>query len=121
MARSPRCAQATRRSRCSGELLPLLRARTLEVVDLPDGESPALEPVRDEPWWAFNYYLGDLKSRVVLNIDLPTTGLDLIHLAAHEVYPGHHTESSVKEQLLVREQGARRGDDRARSRRRRRC
>jgi hypothetical protein len=61
--------------------------------------------VRDEPWWAFNYYLGDLKSRVVLNIDLPTTGLDLIHLAAHEVYPGHHTESSVKEQLLAREQG----------------
>jgi len=88
-----------------GELLPLMRARTLEVVDLPEGEHPALEPVRDEPWWAFNYYLGDLKSRVVLNIDLPTTGLDLIHLAAHEVYPGHHTESSVKEQLLARDQG----------------
>jgi hypothetical protein len=88
-----------------GELLPLLRARTLGVVDLPEGESPVLEPVHDEPWWAFNYYLGDLKSRVVLNIDLPTTGLDLIHLAAHEVYPGHHTESSVKEQLLAREQG----------------
>jgi hypothetical protein len=88
-----------------GELLPLMRARTLEVVDLPEGESPILEPVHDEPWWAFNYYLGNLKSRVVLNIDLPTTGLDLIHLAAHEVYPGHHTESSVKEQLLVREQG----------------
>jgi hypothetical protein len=88
-----------------GELLPLLRARTLEVVDLPDGESPRVEPVRDEPWWAFNYYLGDLKSRVVLNIDLPTAGLDLIHLAAHEVYPGHHTESSVKEQVLVRDQG----------------
>ena len=87
------------------ELLPLMRARTLDVVDLPEGESPALEPVSDEPWWAFNYYLGDLASRVVLNIDLPTTGLDLIHLAAHEVYPGHHTESSVKEQLLAREQG----------------
>ena len=87
------------------ELLPLLRARTLEVVDLPEGESPHVEPVHDEPWWAFNYYLGDLKSRVVLNVDLPTTGLDLIHLAAHEVYPGHHTESSVKEQLLVRGQG----------------
>ena len=87
------------------ELLPLMRARTLQVVELPDGERPVVEPVRDEPWWAFNYYLGDLKSRVVLNIDLPTTGLDLIHLAAHEVYPGHHTESSVKEQLLVREQG----------------
>ena len=61
--------------------------------------------MRDEPWWAFNYYLGGLESRVVLNIDLPTTGLDLIHLAAHEVYPGHHTESSVKEQLLARGEG----------------
>jgi hypothetical protein len=87
------------------ELLPLMRARTLDVVDLPEGESPVVEPVRDEPWWAFNYYLGELKSRVVLNIDLPTTGLDLIHLAAHEVYPGHHTESSVKEQLLSRDKG----------------
>ncbi|MGN6799842.1 MAG: hypothetical protein ACTHKS_16995 [Gaiellaceae bacterium] len=87
------------------ELLPLMRARTLQVVDLPEGESLVVEPVRDEPWWAFNYYLGELKSRVVLNVDQPTTGLDLIHLAAHEVYPGHHTESSLKEQLLVRGQG----------------
>ena len=50
--------------------------------------SVTLEPVSDEPWWAFNYYLGDLRSRVVLNVDVPTTGYDLIHLAAHEVYPG---------------------------------
>ena len=41
-----------------------------------------------------------------MNIDVPTTGLDLIHLAAHEVYPGHHTEHAVKEQLLARDQGA---------------
>jgi len=87
------------------DLLPLMRARTLEVVDLPEGERVLLEPVTDEPWWAFNYYLGDLASRVVLNIDLPTTGLDLIHLACHEVYPGHHTEGAVKEQQLVRNQG----------------
>jgi hypothetical protein len=86
------------------DLLPLLRARTLEVVDLPEGERAVLEPVTDEPWWAFNYYLGDLVSRVVLNTDVPTTGLDLIHLAAHEVYPGHHTESSLKEHLLAGEQ-----------------
>jgi hypothetical protein len=88
-----------------GELMPFMRARTLEVVDLPVGERAVVEPVSDEPWWAFNYYLGDLASRVVLNTDLPTSGLDLIHLTAHEVYPGHHTESAVKEQLLAREQG----------------
>jgi hypothetical protein len=89
-----------------GDLLPLLRARTAAVVDLPVGEQPVLEPVTDEPWWAFNYYLGDLRSRVVLNVDVPTTGAELIHLAAHEVYPGHHTEHAVKEQLLIRDRGA---------------
>jgi hypothetical protein len=87
------------------DLLPLLRARTRELVALPDGERAALEPVTDEPWWAFNYYLGDLSSRIALNTDLPTTGLDLIHLACHEVYPGHHTEGVLKEQLLARDRG----------------
>jgi hypothetical protein len=88
------------------ELLPLLRARTEAVLlDLPAGEQVSLEAVEDEPWWAFNYYLGGLHSRVVLNIDVPTTGMDLIHLGGHEVYPGHHVEHSVKEQVLIRDQG----------------
>ncbi|MGH3002619.1 MAG: hypothetical protein ACRDM1_08185 [Gaiellaceae bacterium] len=92
--------------RALGDLLPVLRERTLEIVELPEGEQVELEPVDGEPWWAFNYYLGDLHSRVVLNVDVPTTGHDLIHLAAHEVYPGHHTEHAVKEQLLMRARGA---------------
>ena len=87
------------------ELLPVLRARTEALLDLPRGEQVKLEPVADEPWWAFNYYQGDLCSRVVLNTDLPTSGLDLLKLGGHEVYPGHHTEHAVKEQLLIREQG----------------
>jgi hypothetical protein len=88
------------------DLLSLMRARTESVLlDLPAGESVNLEPVTDEPWWAFNYYLGDLRSRVVLNVDVPTTGHDLIHLAGHEVFPGHHTEHAVKEQVLIRDQG----------------
>ena len=80
--------------------------RLKSVVDLPEGERSTLEPVSDEPWWAFNYYLGDLHSRVVLNTDVPTTGLDLIHLVTHEVYPGHHTEHALKEQHLVGGRGA---------------
>ena len=88
------------------DLLPLLRARTEAVlVDLPAGDGVTLEAVKDEPWWAFNYYLGNLQSRVVLNVDVPTTGPELIHLAGHEVFPGHHTEHAVKEQLLIRDQG----------------
>ena len=88
------------------DLLPLLRERTETIVPLPAGEQVTLEPVQDEPWWAFNYYLGDLRSRVVLNLDVPTTGYDLIRLATHEVYPGHHTEHALKEQLLLRDRGA---------------
>jgi len=88
------------------DLLPVLRDRTAALLALPPEEDVVLEPVDDEPWWAFNYYLGDLRSRVVLNVDVPTTGLDLVHLAAHEVYPGHHTEHAVKEQVLMRDRGA---------------
>ena len=88
------------------DLLPVLRARTNELVPLPAGEQVTLEPVDDEPWWAFNYYQGNLSSKVVLNVDVPTTGFELVHLAAHEVYPGHHAEHSLKEQLLVRDAGA---------------
>jgi hypothetical protein len=82
------------------DLLRLLRARTLEVVELPEGERVTLDPVTGEPWWAFNYYQGGLHSHVVVNTDVPTTGLDVLHLGAHEAYPGHHTEHALKEHLL---------------------
>ncbi len=87
------------------DLLGELRARTVELVELPEGEEVVVEEVRDEPWWAFNFYLGDLRSRVVVNIDVPTTRDDVVEVAAHEVYPGHHTEHSVKEQRLIRDRG----------------
>ena len=83
-----------------------LRRGAAALVELPPGEDLVLEEVRDEPWWAFNYYLGGLRSRVVINVDAPTTYDVLVELAAHEAYPRHHTERSVKEQLLARGAGA---------------
>jgi hypothetical protein len=88
-----------------GELLPLMRRRTEALFGLPEGERVTLEAVADEPWWAFNYYRGGLHSHVVVNTDVPTSGIDLLHLVAHEVYPGHHTEHAAKEQLLIRDRG----------------
>lgn len=82
------------------DLLADLRRRTEAAFGLPDGEGLELEPVENEPWWAFNYYLGGLRSRVVVNTDLPTTVQEAVHLAAHEAYPGHHTEHAWKERLL---------------------
>src|SRR5262249_37364442 len=82
-----------------------LRERSRELVSLPDGESIEIELVQDEPWLAFNYYQGDLCSRVAFNTDLPWRSIDLLTVVAHELYPGHHTEAVLKEQLLVRDRG----------------
>jgi hypothetical protein len=79
-----------------------LRAATARLVDLPEGEEVVVEGVSDEPWWAFNYYLGELRSRVVVNLDVPTACHEAVNLACHEVYPGHHAEHALKEHLLVR-------------------
>ena len=79
-----------------------LRARTAALYGLPEDESVELELVSNEPWSAFNYYLGGLRSRVAINTDLPSRAQFLVYLAAHEIYPGHHTEHAWKEKVLVR-------------------
>ena len=69
-----RCTSATRPSAASTPssrprmvpalraLIAVLRIRTGTLVALPDGEQLVVEEVHDEPWWAFNYYLGDLRA-----------------------------------------------------------
>jgi hypothetical protein len=79
-----------------------LRARTRALFGLPDGEQVEWELVRNQPWAGFNYYLGALRSRVAINVDLPVLTPSLAHLVAHEAYPGHHTEHTRKEVGLVR-------------------
>jgi hypothetical protein len=81
------------------------RAWTRGLVELPAGEGVVLETVRDKPWWASCDYLGDLSSRIVINVDLPMSATDLLVLAIHETYPGHHAERCSKEHLLVRGRG----------------
>ena len=79
-----------------------LRERTRSLFGLPDGEHVEFELVSGQPWSGFNYYLGDLRSRVAVNTDLPVLSTGLAHLVAHESYPGHHTEHTRKEVGLVR-------------------
>lgn len=82
-----------------------LRARTGELIGLPEGESFELGFVTEEPWWAYNYYLGGLRSRVAVNTDVPLNASFGVELVAHELYPGHHTEHAWKEAQLVRDGG----------------
>ena len=79
-----------------------LRARSATLFGLPEGEHVEFELVTDKPWSGFNYYLGGLRSRVAVSVDLPVLSTSLAHLVAHEAYPGHHTEHARKEVGLVR-------------------
>ena len=79
------------------------RQRADTMFGLPEGEHIDWELATNQPWSGFNYYLGDLRSRVAINTDLPVLAPSLGHLVAHEAYPGHHTEHSRKEAGLVRQ------------------
>ena len=88
----------------SDGILSDLRARTQARFPLPEGEQFELALVSDKPWSGYNWYLGNLTSRIEINTDLPVRVNDLPNLLAHEAYPGHHTEHSIRETLL-REHG----------------
>jgi hypothetical protein len=87
------------------ELLPLisdkLRELTRQKFDLPEDESFVVEFVSNQPWGAYNWYLGNSKSRIEINTDQPTRISFLPDLIAHEGYPGHHTDLSIKQKKLV--------------------
>jgi hypothetical protein len=80
-----------------------LRERTQRLFGLPEDEHVDFDLTTDKPWSGFNYYLGDFRSRVSINTDLPVLSPGLAHLVAHEAYPGHHTEHTRKEAGLVRQ------------------
>ncbi len=86
-------------------IVPEIRRRTLDFIDLPDGEDVQFALVQDQPWGGYNWFLGGGRSRVELNTDLPIRANGLTGLVCHEAYPGHHTEHSAKEWHLYRERG----------------
>lgn len=81
------------------------RRRTRRLFDLPEGEEVTLEIVQNQPWSAYNWYLGEYRSRIDLNTDLPLRVDSAVPLLAHEAYAGHHTEHVTKEHRLYRELG----------------
>jgi hypothetical protein len=89
------------------ELLPFvvdtLRELAHQMFRLPEEESCVIEFVSNQPWSAYNWYLGEFKSRIDINTDLPMRVNALPGLIAHEAYPGHHTELSIKEANLIRQ------------------
>jgi len=87
------------------EITAELRRQTRERFALPGNESFVTRFVTNQPWRAYNWYLGDYRSRIEINTDLPLHTPELAELMAHEGYPGHHTEHSIKEAKLQNEKG----------------
>jgi len=78
------------------------RERTLQFIDLPEGEHFQLEFVGDKPWSGYNWYKGNYQSVIQINTDLPIYIDRAVDLGCHEGYPGHHVYNVLIEQDLVR-------------------
>jgi hypothetical protein len=86
-------------------ILQELRSRAARLLPLPEGEDFSIGLVSDKPWGGYNWPLGNFRSRIDVNTDLPVLLTGLPDLLAHEGYPGHHTEHALKELHLSRRAG----------------
>lgn len=85
--------------------LEVTRKRTHELLLLPADEAVDLQFVKNKSWGAYNWFQGKARSRIEVNTDLPALATGILGFAAHEAYPGHHTDLATREQRLYRERG----------------
>lgn len=90
--------------------LNITKKRTKELFAdlLPKKEEIFIKLVKntnsdDLKWPYYEWYLGNFRSRLEINPSYNMYWTAFLSGAAHEGYPGHHTEFSVKEQRLYRE------------------
>lgn len=86
-------------------MLSETRRRTQRFVKLPEDEDFDVNTVRGKPYGAANWYLGEYRSRLELNVDRPVNLFSLLYQMCHEGYPGHHTEFILKEKYLYHDRG----------------
>lgn len=82
-----------------------LRQLSRDRFPLPEEESVEFAFVQDQPWMAYNWYQGRGRSQIEINTDSKLYITDLVNLVAHEAYPGHHTEFSIKDFQLGQQAG----------------
>ena len=88
-----------------GAAIAECRSRTLEHIELPEGEDFTLEYVTDKPWSGYNWFRGNAFSLIQINTDLPRYIERAVDLGCHEGYPGHHTYGTLTERELYRGRG----------------
>ncbi len=92
-------------------MLDEIHRRTLEFIPLPENEginSPVATTV-DTRFGGVCWYQGKYRSHVEVNIDEHIQAAHPVQILfdtlCHEVYPGHHTAYTLREQHLYQEQG----------------
>ncbi|NHJ21920.1 MAG: hypothetical protein EAX91_13315 [Candidatus Lokiarchaeota archaeon] len=89
--------------------LNIVRKQTKKILPnlLPKEEQISIDLVEQSnynlKWSFYNWYQGNYKSRIELNPKYDMYWTAFLSAASHEGYPGHHTEFSVKEQMLYHE------------------
>jgi hypothetical protein len=84
------------------------RTKELFINLLPENEQILLDLTQEKnnnkiKWACYEWYLGNYKSRIEINPKSNMYWTTLLRYSAHEGYPGHHTEFSVKERILYRD------------------
>ncbi len=87
------------------EIIPLAEKIALQarqstqrlLFKLPETEKVEFHAVPDAPWSAYNYYKGNFRAIIEINIKLPRSKYDIWKWVTHETYPGHQTELVQRE------------------------
>jgi hypothetical protein len=79
------------------------RAVARRDFDVPQDEAIEWGETHDQAWNAQATFLGNGRTRIELNLDLPRDIVTIARLAAHEGYPGHHLDNITKERTLIRD------------------
>ncbi|MFW9825174.1 MAG: hypothetical protein ACFFE4_19690 [Candidatus Thorarchaeota archaeon] len=112
---SERIELYVQRRKISPKLIKSLMLKAIEIAKkktqalfpdlLPDDEKIFLNEVNNKSWAMYNWYLGNFHSRMDINVNRIYYWTSLLFYASHEGYPGHQTESAVRDQLLFRKKG----------------
>ncbi len=79
------------------------RIDTRAHLALPDDEAARVETTWGRAWPAFTWYEGRSQSLVQLAIDNRFDVAQIVQLACHEGYPGHHAQNVLSDQALAGE------------------
>jgi len=79
------------------------RKRASKYINFPDYENLEIEYVTDKPWSAYNWFKGNGKSLIQVNVEEPISIDFALILAGHEVYLGHHIHFTLLESNLYKE------------------